>query len=122
MNTAQSSTALTYNELGRAALEPVPAKSPHRKYLVLLAMYLLNTDDSSILSDAADCSERSFHYCKKRLCEEDGVVLTYDRTARRYVLVQSGVLSLPRLAELMQRHYPARYAHMEKLGASMRAN
>ncbi len=124
MNTAsgRSSAALTYNELSRAELETVPAKSPHRKYLVLLAMYLLNTDDPGLLSDAADCSERSFHYCKKRLADEDGVILSYDRTARRYVLVQSGILNLPRVAELMQRHYPLRYAHIERLGAQLRTD
>lgn len=120
MQTLRAQAHTTYNELNRAALESVPDKSPHRKYLVLLAMHLMHTDDPAVLSAAADCSERTFHYAKKRLCEEDGVLINYDRTAHRYVLIQSGVLDLPRLAELMKRLYPARYAHIEKVGRSTR--
>ena len=114
-NLARDGDRITYNDLSRAELEPVPAKSTHRKYLVLLAMHLMHTDDSSLLSDAADCSERTFHYVKKRLSKDDGVILNYDRSAGRYVVVQSGVLDLPRVAELMKRHYPERYSYIEEL-------
>ncbi len=71
---ARDENRITYNELSRVGLEPVPAKSTHRKYLVLLAMHLMHTDDSLLLSDAADCSERTFHYVKKRLSQDDGVM------------------------------------------------
>ena len=109
------STPVTYNERSRAALESVPAKSPHRKYLVLLAMHLMHTDDMALLCEAADCSERTFHYAKKRLSEDDGVILNYERSAGRYLLIQSGVLDLPRVAELMKRYYPLPFAHIERL-------
>lgn len=108
----------TYNDRNRAELESVPAKSPHRKYLVLLAMQMIHTDDALILSEAADCSERTFHYVKSRLSKQDGVIFNYDRSAGRYVVIQSGVLDLPRVAELMKRHYPVRYAFIEKLSKS----
>lgn len=100
---------------GTEALETVPAKSPHRKYLVLLALHLVHTDDPRVLSKATDCSERTFHYVKSRLCKHDGVIINYDRSAGRYVVIHSGVLDLPRVAELMKRHYPNRYAHIEQL-------
>ena len=100
---------------GTTDLEPVPAKSPHRKYLVLLALHLVHTDDPRVLSQATDCSERTFHYVKSRLCKHDGVIINYDRGAGRYVVIHSGVLDLPRVAELMKRHYPNRYAHIEQL-------
>ena len=105
----------TYNDRNRAKLESVPAKSPHRKYLVLLAMHMVHTDDALVLSEAADCSERTFHYVKSRLSKQDGVIFNYDRSAGRYVVIQSGVLDLPRVAELMKRHYPLRYAFIENL-------
>ena len=121
-NLATVSNGITYNELGRAELETVPAKSTHRKYLVLLAMHLMHTDDSLLLSDAADCSERTFHYVKKRLSQDDGVILNYDRSAGRYVVVQSGVLDLPRLAELMKRHYPTRFSYIQELARKTRSS
>jgi hypothetical protein len=105
----------TYNDRNRAKLESVPAKSPHRKYLVLLAMQMIHTDDALVLSEAADCSERTFHYVKSRLSKQDGVIFNYDRSAGRYVVIQSGVLDLPRIAELMKRHYPERYAFIRNL-------
>ena len=121
-NLAASGERVTYNDLSRRELESVPAKSTHRKYLVLLAMHLMHTDDCLLLAEAADCSERTFHYVKKRLSQDDGVILHYDRSAGRYVVVQSGVLDLPRLAELMKRHYPGRYAYIEELARKTRAN
>ena len=117
----ESGSSLTYNELSRTTLESVPAKSPHRKYLVLLALHLIHTDEPLVLCEAADCSERTFHYVKKRLSADDGVILNYDRRAGRYVLVQSGVLDLPRVAELMQREYPVRFAHIEKMASISQA-
>ena len=119
-NVSSGGDRITYNQLSRAELESVPAKSTHRKYLVLLAMHLMHTDDSQLLSDAADCSERTFHYVKKRLSQDDGVILKFDRSAGRYVVVQSGVLDLARVAELMQRHYPERYSYIEELGRKTR--
>ncbi len=116
-----SKACVTYNELNRVELESIPAKSPHRKYLVLLALHLVHTDDPLVLSEAADCSERTFHYVKKRLSQEDGVILNYDRSEKRYHLIQSGVLDLPRVAELMRRHYPLRYAHIERLSRQTNA-
>jgi hypothetical protein len=113
---------MTYNDRSRAKLESVPAKSPHRKYLVLLAMHMIHTDDPLVLSEAADCSERTFHYVKSRLSKQDGVIFNYDRSAGRYVVIQSGVLDLARVAELMQRHYPARYAYIDKLSKSHRSS
>jgi hypothetical protein len=110
----------TYNDRNRAKLESVPAKSPHRKYLVLLAMHMVHTDDALVLSEAADCSERTFHYVKSRLSKQDGVIFNYDRNAGRYVVIQSGVLDLPRVAELMKRHYPLRYAFIDNLSKSTR--
>ena len=112
---------LTYWNLHRPELEPVPAKSPHRKYLVLLAMHLLHTDDPQLICKASDCSERTFHYVKNRLHEHEGVVFNHDRRAKRYVVVQTGVLDLGRVAELMRRNYPKRYAYIEELSAKTRA-
>ena len=122
MRVSQTKTANTptYHQLNRGGLEVIPAKSTHRKYMVLLAMYLVETDNSSILCDAADCSERTFHYVKKRLSQDDGVIINYDRTAGRYVVIQSGVLNLARVAELMQRHYPSRIAYIRELGEKIR--
>jgi hypothetical protein len=105
----------TYNDRNRSKLESVPAKSPHRKYLVLLAMQMIHTDDALVLSEAADCSERTFHYVKSRLSKQDGVIFNYDRSAGRYVIIQSGVLDLARVAELMKRNYPVRYAFIKNL-------
>ena len=112
---------LTYNQQNRSGLESIPAKSTHRKYLVLLAMHLMETDNSILLSDAADCSERTFHYVKKRLSEEDGVVLKYDRSAGRYEVLKSGVLDLPRVAELMQDRYPERLAYIKDIARKTKA-
>ena len=103
------------------ALESVPAKSPHRKYLVLLALHMVHTDDPKVFSGATDCSERTFHYVKSRLCKHDGVIISYDRRAGRYVIVHSGVLDLDRVAELMKRHYPLRYANIERLAREARS-
>ncbi len=103
-------------------LESVPAKSPHRKYLVLLALHMVHTDDPKVFSTATDCSERTFHYVKSRLCKHDGVIISYDRRAGRYIVVHSGVLDLNRVAELMKRHYPKRYANIERLARESRAN
>ncbi len=110
----------TYHQLSKAGLEAIPAKSPHRKYMVLLVMHLVETDDATVLCDAADCSERTLHYVKKRLSKDDGVIINYDRTAGRYVVIQSGVLNLARIAELMQRLYPARIAYIRALGERTR--
>jgi len=100
-------------------LESVPAKSPHRKYLVLLALHMMHTDDPRVLSAATDCSERTFHYVKSRLCKHDGVIINYDRAAGRYAIIHSGVLDLPRVAELIERHYPQRYANIKRLAAAL---
>jgi|GEM_PF-4042257 len=119
---AEKGTQLTYWNLHRPELEPVPAKSPHRKYLVLLAMHLLHSDDPQLICEASDCSERTFHYVKNRLNEHEGVVFNHDRRAKRYVVVQTGVLDLARVAELMRRNYPNRYAYIEELSAKTRAS
>ena len=103
-------------------LESVPAKSPHRKYLVLLALHMVHTDDPKVFSNATDCSERTFHYVKSRLCKHDGVIISYDRRAGRYVVVHSGVLDIGRVAELMKRHYPRRYANIERLARETRSS
>ncbi|MEE4659963.1 MAG: hypothetical protein V2J89_05815 [Halieaceae bacterium] len=102
-------------------LEAVPAKSPHRKYLVLLALHMVHTDDPQVFSRLTDCSERTFHYVKSRLCKHDGVIISYDRRAGRYVVVHSGVLDLSRVAELMKRHYPRRFAYIEQLARDSKA-
>ena len=78
-NNSAANVRVTYNELNRSELESIPAKSPHRKYLILLALHLLHTDDPLLLSEAADCSERTFHYVKKRLSEEDHNQVLYLR-------------------------------------------
>ncbi len=103
-------------------LESIPAKSPHRKYLVLLALHMIHTDDPRVFSDATDCSERTFHYVKSRLCKHDGVIISYDRRAGRYIVVHSGVLDINRVAELMKRHYPLRYANIERLARESKAS
>jgi len=107
---------VTYHDLNRPQLEPVPAKSPHRKYLVLVALHMVNTDDADLLCEAADCSERTFHYVKSRLREHDGVIFNHDRSAKRYFVIETGVLDLPKVAELMRKLYPNRYAYIEELG------
>ena len=106
----------TYHELNRPQLEPVPAKSPHRKYLVLVALHLVNTDNADLLCEAADCSERTFHYVKNRLRDHDGVIFNHDRSAKRYFVIETGVLDLPKVAQLMRKLYPNRYAYIEELG------
>ena len=113
---ASEGASLTYHDLNRPELEPVPAKSPHRKYLVLLAMHMIHTDDPQLLSEAADCSERTFHYVKSRLCQHDGVIFKYDRSKKRYNVIQSGVLDLPKVVEMMKWQYPNRFAYIEQLG------
>ena len=90
---------LTHREAPVEDLESVPAKSPHRKYLVLLALHMVHTDDPKVFSKATDCSERTFHYVKSRLCKHDGVIISYDRRAGRYIFVHSGVLDLNRVAD-----------------------
>ena len=104
-----------------AGLEAVPAKNPHRKYLVLLALHMVHTDDPRVFSQVTDCSERTFHYVKSRLCKHDGVIISYDRRAGRYIIVHSGVLDLDRVAELMRRQYPRRFARIELLASQSRA-
>ena len=116
------STAENRQDLPIEDLESVPAKSPHRKYLVLLALHMVHTDDPKVFSDATDCSERTFHYVKSRLCKHDGVIISYDRRAGRYIVVHSGVLDLNRVAELMKRHYPRRYANIERLARECQAS
>lgn len=102
-------------------LEDVPAKSPHRKYLVLLALHMVHTDDPTVFSRLTDCSERTFHYVKSRLCKHDGVIISYDRRGGRYTVVDSGVLDLNRVAELMKRHYPRRVSYIGQLARDSKA-
>lgn len=113
---SNTSTNLTYRELNRPSLEPVPAKSPHRKYLVLVALQMLKSDDPNLLCEAADCSERTLHYIKHRLREQDGVVFNHDRSARRYFVIESGVLDLPKVTQWMHQLYPNRFAYIKELG------
>ena len=115
-NTKNTDDGVTYHDLQRPQLESVPAKSPHRKYLVLVALHMVNSDDTGLLCEATDCSERTFHYVKSRLREQDGVVLNYDSSAKRYFVIESGVLDLPKVVALMRKLYPNRYAYIEELG------
>ena len=115
-NKDMSDKMVTYHDLNRAELEPVPAKSPHRKYLVLVALHMLKSDDPDLLCEAADCSERTFHYVKNRLRDHDGVVFNHDRNARRYFVIKTGVLDLPKVVEMMRRLYPNRFAYIQELG------
>lgn len=117
---SRENAQLTYYNLHRPDLEPVPAKSPHRKYLVLLAMHMVYSDDPQVLSDAADCSERTFHYVKRRLDEHDGVTFEHDRSSKRYMMTGTGVLDINKVAELMRQHYPKRFAYIEKLSRKTR--
>jgi hypothetical protein len=121
-DSAIDNTKQSHTEAPGEPLESVPAKSPHRKYLVLLALHMVHTDDPKVFSTATDCSERTFHYVKSRLCKHDGVIISYDRRAGRYIVVHSGVLDLNRVAELMKRHYPLRYANIERLARESRGN
>lgn len=108
--------AITYHDLNGPQLEPVPAKSPHRKYLVLVALHMLHSDDPELLCEAADCSERTLHYVKNRLRDHDGVVFNHDRNARRYFVIETGVLDLPKVVQMMRRLYPNRFAYIQELG------
>lgn len=115
-NKDMSDKMVTYHDLNRIELEPVPAKSPHRKYLVLVALHMLNSDDPDLLCEAADCSERTFHYVKNRLRDHDGVVFNHDRSAKRYFVIETGVLDLPKVVDMMRKLYPNRYAYIKDLG------
>ncbi|MFV8819576.1 hypothetical protein [Haliea sp. E17] len=97
-------------------LEPVPAKSPYRKYLVLVALHMANSDNPDILCEATDCSERTLHYVKNRLRDHDGVVFNHDRGARRYFVMETGVLDLPKVVDWVRRLYPNRFAYIQQLG------
>ncbi len=108
--------ALTYRDLEKAPLEPVPPKSPYRKYLVLVALHMANSDDPDILCEAADCSERTLHYVKNRLRDHDGVVFNHDRGAKRYFVMETGVLDLPKVVEWVRKLYPNRFAYIKQLG------
>ncbi len=99
-----------------ADLEPIPPKSPHRKYLVLVALHMANSDDPDILCEATDCSERTLHYVKTRLRDHDGVVFNHDRGARRYFVMETGVLDLPKVVEWVRKLYPNRFAYIKQLG------
>ena len=112
----KKSPVVTYRDLEKPGLEPVPAKSPHRKYLVLVALQMLNSDDPDLLCEAADCSERTLHYIKHRLREQDGVIFNHDRSARRYFVIESGVLDLPKVTQWMHKLYPNRFAYIQELG------
>lgn len=107
---------VTYHDLKGPRLEPVPAKSPHRKYLVLVALHMVHTDDPDLLCEAADCSERTLHYVKNRLRDHDGVVFNHDRNAKRYFVIETGVLDLPKVAAMMRKLYPRRFAYIQELG------
>lgn len=122
VSSAESRAEKSYNDAQEDLLESVPAKSPHRKYLVLLALHMIHTDDPKVFSTATDCSERTFHYVKSRLCKHDGVIISYDRRAGRYIVVHSGVLDINRVAELMKRHYPRRYANIDRLARESKAS
>lgn len=108
--------SVTYHDLNSPQLEPVPAKSPHRKYLVLVALHMVHSDDPELLCEAADCSERTLHYVKNRLRDHDGVVFDHDRHARRYFVIETGVLDLPKVVEMMRRLYPNRFSYIQELG------
>ena len=108
--------AMTYQDLEKLPLEPVPPKSPYRKYLVLVALHMANCDDPDVLCEAADCSERTLHYVKNRLRDHDGVVFNHDRGARRYFVMETGVLDLPKVVEWVRKLYPNRFAYIQQLG------
>lgn len=112
----QKNTGVTYHDLNGPQLEPVPAKSPHRKYLVLVALHMVHSDDPDVLCEATDCSERTLHYVKSRLREHDGVVFNHDRNAKRYFVIETGVLDLPKVAQMMRKLYPNRFAYIQELG------
>ncbi len=101
---------------GTADLEPIPPKSPHRKYLVLVALHMANSDDPDVLCEATDCSERTLHYVKTRVRDHDGVVFNHDRGARRYFVMETGVLDLPKVVEWVRKLYPNRFAYIKQLG------
>lgn len=106
---------LTYRDLEKETLEPVPPKSPYRKYLVLVALHMAKSDDPDVLCQAADCSERTLHYVKNRLRDHDGVVFNHDRGARRYFVMETGVLDLPKVVEWVRKLYPNRFAYIKQL-------
>jgi hypothetical protein len=110
-----SDNPVTYHEMQAPSLEPVPAKSPHRKYLVLVALHMVHSDDPEMLCEAADCSERTLHYVKNRLRDQDGVVFNHDRNAKRYFVIETGVLDLPKVVEMMRKLYPNRFAYIQDL-------
>ncbi len=112
---AKTASLATYHDLGRPQLEPVPAKSPHRKYLVLVALHMVPSDNPDLLCEAADCSERTLHYVKSRLRDQDGVVFNHDRIAKRYFVIETGVLNMDKVAAMMRKLYPNRFAHIEEL-------
>ena len=45
---------------------------------------MVHTDDPKVFSDATDCSERTFHYVKSRLCKHDGQVVRVSQRAREH--------------------------------------
>lgn len=108
---------LTYHELSRPRMEHVPAKSPHRKYLVLVALHMVPSDNPDVLCEAADCSERTLHYVKNRLREQDGVVFSHDRVAKRYFVMETGVLDLDKVVAMMHKLYPNRLAFIKELSS-----
>lgn len=112
---AKTATLATYHDLSRPQLEPVPAKSPHRKYLVLVALHMVPSDNPDVLCEAADCSERTLHYVKSRLRDQDGVIFNHDRIAKRYFVIETGVLNMEKVAAMMRKLYPNRFAHIEEL-------
>lgn len=118
----KDSKVVTYHDLHGPQLEPVPAKSPHRKYLVLVALHMVHSDDPEVLCEAADCSERTLHYVKNRLRDHDGVVFNHDRNARRYFVIETGVLDLRKVVEMMRRLYPNRFAYIQELGKQSTAH
>ena len=118
----KNAPVVTYRDLMKPSLEPVPAKSPHRKYLVLVALQMLRSDDPGLLCEAADCSERTLHYIKHRLREQDGVVFNHDRCAKRYFVIESGVLDLPKVTAWMNKLYPNRLAYIQELGEKAASN
>lgn len=115
-NKLSKASGVTYHDLSGPQLEPVPAKSPHRKYLVLVALHMVHSDDPDVLCEAADCSERTLHYVKSRLRDHDGVVFNHDRNAKRYFVIETGVLDLPKVAQMMRKLYPKRFAYIQELG------
>jgi len=115
-NRWEKDAQLTYRDLKKSPLEPVPPKSPYRKYLVLVALHMAKSDDPDVLCQAADCSERTLHYVKNRLRDHDGVIFNHDRGARRYFVMETGVLDLPKVVEWVRKLYPNRFAYIKQLG------